>query len=135
MPRPLLHLDADASRKGLHAALVERGHDVTRTPATWMPLDASDEAQLLGATAQGRCIFTFNASDFIVLAKRYPRHAGVILAAQRSWTLPDLIGSLDRLISTTKAADWQGQVRWLNDWRKPSLEPWEDSHGNAEDRR
>jgi hypothetical protein len=32
-----------------------------------MPLDASDEQQLLGATAQGRAIFTYNIRDFIVL--------------------------------------------------------------------
>ncbi|UBF24233.1 hypothetical protein K9N68_21260 [Kovacikia minuta CCNUW1] len=40
-----LHLDADASIRALHAVLVERGYDVTRTPTDWMPLDASDEAQ------------------------------------------------------------------------------------------
>lgn len=79
--KPRLHLDAEASIKALHAALVERSHDVTRTPNEWMALDASDETQLLQATAQGRCIFTFNVRDFIVLAQRYPRHGGIILAA------------------------------------------------------
>lgn len=117
MPRPRLHLDADASIKALHQALVARGHDVTRTPTEWMPLDASDEAQLLGATAQGRCIFTFSVRDFIILAQRYPQHSGIILAAQKSWTLSDLIAALDRLLSETEAADWVGQVRWLNEWR------------------
>ncbi len=87
MPKPRLHLDADASMKALHRALIERGHDVTRTPTEWMPLDASDEAQLLGATAQGRCIFTFDVQDFMPLAQRHPNHAGIILAAQKSWTL------------------------------------------------
>ena len=61
MARPKLNLDADASIKALYAALTSLGHDVTRTPCEWMPSDASDEAQLLGATAQGRIIFTFNA--------------------------------------------------------------------------
>ena len=103
--------------KALHQALASRGHDVTRTPTPWMPLDASDEAQLLGATAQGRCIFTFNVRDFLALAQRHPRHGGIILAAQRSWTLSDLIAALDRLLSETEAADWEGQVRWLNQWR------------------
>jgi hypothetical protein len=117
MPKPRLHLDADASIKALHQALVERGHDVTRTPAEWMPLDASDEAQLLGATAQGRCIFTFNVRDFLVLAQRYPRHGGIILAAQKSWTLSSLIAALDRLLSETETASWVGQVRWLNQWQ------------------
>ena len=54
-----LHLDADTSSKALHNALLERGHDVTRTPTDWMPLDDSDEQQLLGVTAQGRAIFTY----------------------------------------------------------------------------
>jgi hypothetical protein len=83
-----------------------------------MPLDASDEEQLLGATAQGRCIFTFNAHDFLSLAQQYPRHAGIILAPQKGWTVGQLIEALDRLLSTTEASDWPGQVRWLNAWRK-----------------
>lgn len=64
-----LHLDADTSSKALHSALLTRGHDVTRTPTEWMPLNASDEQQLLGATAQGRAIFTYNIRDFISLGK------------------------------------------------------------------
>jgi hypothetical protein len=117
MSRPRLHLDADASIKALQAALVARGHDVTRTPNEWITRDASDEAQLLQATAQGRCISTFNVRDFVALARRYPQHGGIILAAQSSWTLSSLIAALDRLISETQAEDWVGQVRWLNDWR------------------
>ena len=117
MPEPRLHLDADAYSKALHAALVQRNHDVTRTPNEWMPPDTSDEAQLLGATAHGRCIFAFNVRDFSVLAKRYPRHGGIILAAQSRWTLSSLIAALDRLLSETDADEWEGQVRWLNAWR------------------
>ncbi len=117
MPNPRLHLDADTSIKALHRTLVARGYDVTRTPTDWMPPDASDETQLLGATAQGRCIFTFNARDFLKLAKHYPQHGGIILAAQKSWPLSDLIAALDRLLSETEATDWVGQVRWLNQWR------------------
>ena len=119
-----LHLDADASSKALHEALVERGHDVTRTPTDWMPRDASDERQLLGATAHGRCIFTFNVRDFIALAKQYPRHGGIILAAQARRingirrTLSSLIAALDRLLSETEAESLNGQVRWLNEWQE-----------------
>ncbi len=125
MTRPRLHLDADTSIKALYEALCQRGHDVTRTPTPWAPLDASDEMQLLGATGQGRCIFTFNIRDFMILAERYPAHGGIILAAQgiilaaqRSFTLAALILALDRLLSTTESRDWIGQVRWLNDWRE-----------------
>ena len=117
--RVRLHLDADASSKALHTALTERGHDVTRTPTDWMPRDASDEQQLLGATAHGRSIFTFNVRDFLVLAKQYPRHGGIILAAQSSWTLSELIMALDYLLSETEAEGLIGQVRWLNEWRGP----------------
>lgn len=117
MTRPRLHLDADASSKALYAALVARGHDVTRTPNEWMPMDASDDVQLLGATAEGRCIFTFNVRDFLPLASRYPEHGGVILAAQASWTLSELTVALDRVLNETDANDWVGQVRWLGEWR------------------
>ena len=113
-----LHLDADTSSKALYNALLERGHDVTRTPTEWVPFDASDEQQLLGATAQGRAIFTYNIRDFIVLGKRYPQHAGIVLARQQSLSLNELITALDRVLRETNADEWVGQTRWLNDWRK-----------------
>ncbi|MDO9130505.1 MAG: DUF5615 family PIN-like protein [Anaerolineales bacterium] len=124
MTKPRLHLDADTSNAALADALQKRGHDgrlvpyhdVTRTPNEWMPLDAHDDVQLLGATAQGRCIFTFNARDYVSLAKRYPHHGGIILSSQR--TMPELLKALDTLLSETEAEDWPGQVRWLCDWMK-----------------
>jgi hypothetical protein len=112
--KPRLHLDADTSRISLWRALLEQGHDVTRTPNDWMALEATDEQQLLGATAQGRCIFTFNIRDFMALAKRFPHHGGIILSSQKP--MPKLFRSLDCLLSETEATDWTGQVRWLNDW-------------------
>ena len=118
MIKPRLHLDADTSKKAVQKALLERGFDVTRTPNEWMPLEANDEQQFLGAIAQGRIIFTYNIRDFLFLAKRFPSHAGLILSAQRSLKLGEVIGALDRVLSETKAEEWIGQVRWLNDWRK-----------------
>jgi hypothetical protein len=115
--RPRLHLDADVSIKTLQEALVARGHDVTRTPNEWIDQDASDETQLLKATAHGRCILTFNIRDFSILARRHPQHSGIILAAQTGWTVSSLIAALDCLLSETEASDLIGQVRWLNDWR------------------
>jgi hypothetical protein len=82
-----------------------------------MLLDASDEMQLLGATAHGRCIFTFNIGDFVPLAQRHPEHRGIIIANQRDWTLASLINALDRLMSMTEAEQLVGQIRWLNEWR------------------
>jgi hypothetical protein len=117
MARPRLHLNADSSIRALHTALTAGGYDVTRTPNVWMPLDAMDVEQLLGSTAQGRILFTFNIPDFQVLARRYQAHAGIILAAQRSWTLSGLIAALDCVLSETTAEAWNGQVRWLNQWQ------------------
>ena len=122
MPRPRLHLDADASRGVLHRALIQRGHDVTRTPNPWIAENASDLEQLLAATAQGRVIFTFNIRDFVPLTRRFPAHGGVILAAQSRWWLPDLIGALDRLLTESESDALRGQVRWLNDWRRRPTE-------------
>ena len=116
MAKPKLHLDADASIKALQTALTKRGYDVSRTPADWVARDASDEDQLLGATAQGRCIFTFNVRDFLPLDQLYPNHHGIILAAQKSWSLSELIMALERLLESTEVSDWIGQVRWLNEW-------------------
>ena len=118
MTKPRLHLDADASIKALHKVLLERGHDVTRTPTEWMSVDADDRTQLLGATAQGRILFTFNIPDFQALAKTYPEHHGLLLATQNRWTLRELIDALDHMLSETEAEEWIGQMRWLNDWRE-----------------
>lgn len=118
MNKPRLHLDADISIKALQAALAARGHDVSRTPNTWIADDASDETQLLAATSQGRCIITYNVGDFVRLARSIPNHAGIILVTRPDWTLSGLIAALDRLLSTTQAEDWLGQVRWLNEWRR-----------------
>ncbi len=117
MTKPRLHLDADASYRTLQKVLLERGHDVTRTPCEWMPLDASDGQQLLQASARGRCILTFNIGDFMRLAQIYPAHGGIVLAQQRDWTLSALIAALDAMLAQTDASDWANQVRWLNEWK------------------
>jgi Domain of unknown function (DUF5615) len=101
----------------LHIALTSQGHDVTRTPTDWMPLDASDDVQLQGANAQKRCIFTFNIRDFIPLAQQNPNHSGILLAAQSSWTLSDLIIALNHLLVKVDAEEMIEQVRWLNEWK------------------
>lgn len=112
-----MHLDADVSYRVLQRVLLERGHDVTRTPCEWMPLDAGDEQQLLQATARGRCILTFNIGDFVRLAHIHPAHAGIVLAQQKDWDLGTLIAALDRMLTQTSAEQWPGSVRWLNEWR------------------
>lgn len=118
MAKLRLHLDADASSRVLHQALLARGHDVTRTPNDWVALDASDEQQLLLATSHGRCLLTFNVRDFSTLAGRYPRHAGIILVARSRWPLGAMIAALDQVLTESAAEAWIGEVRWLNQWRR-----------------
>ena len=118
MPEPIrLHLDADTSRKALWRALVARGHDVTRTPNEWMPFDADDWTQLSLSSRRGRVLFTFNIRDFVSLHEQNTNHCGILLAAQQSWTLSDLIDTLDRFMKEADAAAMVGRVAWLNQWR------------------
>ncbi len=117
MSKLKLHLDADVSIKALHSALLNRGHDVTRTPNGWMPEDASDEFQLITATEQGRCILTYNVKDFIALASKFPQHQGILLATQRDCFFSDLIRSLERVLTETHSKDWKDHVGWLSQWR------------------
>ena len=80
-------------------------------------MDASDEIQLLSATAQGRCIFTFNVRDFTVLSRLHPQHRGIVVAAQRSWSLSGLITALNRFLSEADTTEVEGRLLWLNSWR------------------
>ncbi|ETX02497.1 MAG: hypothetical protein ETSY1_03360 [Candidatus Entotheonella factor] len=59
----------------------------------------------------------YNVRDFIELSQKHTMHAGIVLAAQRSWHLSTLIPALERLLIETTAEEWLGQVRWLNQWR------------------
>ncbi|NPV08216.1 MAG: DUF5615 family PIN-like protein [Anaerolineae bacterium] len=119
MPRLKLHLDADASDDAVYQQLLVRGHDVTRTPNGWMPLEASDREQLLGATAHGRAIFTYNVRDFVLLSREYPGHAGIIVAAQRRWRdVGTLVLALDHLLANVEPNGLRGRVCWLNQWRR-----------------
>ena len=118
MADPRLHLDMDSSRRDVYQALINAGHDVTRTPNPEVNQDASDEYQLLWASSHRRILFTFNVKDFINLARLHPYHSGIILANQKSTRVASMISALSRVLSETSAEEWSGQVRWINDWLK-----------------
>jgi hypothetical protein len=50
------------------------------------------------------------------LQKKYPNHAGIILAKQKKLSIGETITALDNLLREAEADTWQGQARWLNDW-------------------
>ncbi|MEM8501831.1 MAG: DUF5615 family PIN-like protein [Cyanobacteria bacterium P01_D01_bin.1] len=112
-----LHLDADISDRSLHSALIRSGHDVTRTPYDWMPEDASDIFQLIEAAKRNRCLVTCNIKDFVKLAEEYHQHSGILLKTQRGWKRAESIHALGRVLTETRAEDWEGRVGWLNNWR------------------
>lgn len=116
MTEPRLHLDMDASRRDVYQALLQAGHNVTRTPNPEVNQDAGDEYQLLWATSHRRILFTFNVKDFISLAKLHPNHSGIILANQKSMRVAPMISALNKIFRETTAEEWNPQVRWLNDW-------------------
>lgn len=122
MAKTRLHLDADASIKAVYNALRDRGCDITRTPNDWITFDADDKTQLLSATAQGRAILTFNIRDFQALARQYPNHHGIILAAQSRWTIRELIEAIHQVCTQTEDDEWLGAVRWLNDFQPDEAE-------------
>lgn len=79
--------------------------------------DATDQFQLMGATQQGRCIFTHNVKDFADLAIQFPQHSGILFASQKDWTLSQLIRALNNVFTGTRSEDWIGRVAWLSQWR------------------
>ena len=84
-----------------------------------MCLEASDREQLLGATVQGRVIFTYNTRDFVPLSREYSEHAGIVVAAQSRWRdVGALVLALDNLLSSFELDGLRGQARWSNEWRR-----------------
>jgi hypothetical protein len=118
MTDPRLHLDMDASRRDVYLALLKAGQDITHTPNPEVNQDASDEYQLLWATSHQRILFSFNVKDFIHLARLHPHHSGILLANQKSMRVALMISALNKILSETTVEDWDGQVRWINNWMK-----------------
>lgn len=57
--------------------------------------------------------YTFNSRDFVLLSRSYPLHHGILLAAQRSWSFPQLLAALKLFLAETDEESMIGQIRWL----------------------
>ncbi len=83
--KPKLFLDEDV-HVDLEAALRRRGYDVVHAQEVGRK-GKSDPEQLAYAVEQGRCVFTFNVGDFVVLHNEYTRsgeeHCGILVLKQR----------------------------------------------------
>lgn len=116
MSKPKLHLDEDSSRNALYEALTSNGHDVTRTPNEWIKKKASDEEQLQKASEHGRSVFSFNIKHFLQMARKFPKHKGIILSKQKPLSI--ILKALNRFLNESSAEEMENQVRWLSDWEK-----------------
>ena len=80
---------------------------------------ASDEQHLIWATSQGRVLLTFDAKDFLPLARRWEQegqtHAGIIVSEPASiLPLGVLLQRLLALLDRMSADDFVNQIRWLD---------------------
>jgi hypothetical protein len=116
MTKPKLHLDEDASWDAIYQSLKSNGHDVTRTPNEWIKKQAKDEEQLKKASEHDRSIFSYNAKDFLQIAKKTPSHKGVLLSKRKSLSV--ILKALTRFFRESSAEEMEDQVRWLSDWEK-----------------
>jgi predicted nuclease of predicted toxin-antitoxin system len=111
-----LYLDEDF-HPDIAAALRQHGYDCQSAVEAGM-LGKSDEEQLEYATAQGRCLLSFNVADFVVLAQQWTlagkAHAGIVVTQQVSRRhLGNLLQRILRFLNTTAADEIVNVVRYL----------------------
>jgi DNA-binding transcriptional MerR regulator len=115
-----LYLDEDAQRGSLVKALRERGVNVQTADEAGMRY-RDDADHLDYATAQGRVLYSFNVGDFNRLHAEYvcqnKSHAGVILAAQRKFSVGEQLRRLLRIITAKSAEQMRDNVEFLGAWR------------------
>jgi predicted nuclease of predicted toxin-antitoxin system len=108
-----LYLDEDVF-KDVAPALRARGFDAISVHELghygW-----SDVEHLACAAAEGRAIFTFDASDYIALHRGYldegKSHAGIIVSKQHS--IRETLHRLLDLLNRVTAAEMQNQLWWI----------------------
>jgi len=82
----------------------------------------SDEAQLIYATEQGMAILTYNAQDFVPLARTWyfsaRVHAGIIISEQFSQRqFGELLRRVLRLLNSLTADEMHNRIVFLQQFR------------------
>jgi predicted nuclease of predicted toxin-antitoxin system len=111
-----LYTDEDVTAD-LAPALRWRGYTAQSTAEAGQD-EMSDEAQLAYATEQGMAIFTYNAQDFIPLARLWStigrEHAGIILSEQFSQRqFGELLRRILRLLDRLSADEMHNRIVFL----------------------
>jgi TnpA family transposase len=86
------------------------------------PRRRSDEAQLIFATERRTALLTYNAQDFIPLARAWYRdgreHAGIVISEQMSQgRLGELLRRVLRLLNTVTAENMQNRIVFLQQFK------------------
>jgi hypothetical protein len=108
-----LYLDEDVHRR-VASALRLRSFDVISAHEVerW---GLSDEEQLGYAAAEGRVLFTYNTSDYLVLHRAWVQrgleHHGIIVSDQLP--IGETVRRLLSLLNRVAAEEMRNQVRWL----------------------
>jgi predicted nuclease of predicted toxin-antitoxin system len=104
------HLDEHVAL-GVASGLRRRGIDVTTTADAGL-LDATDEDHLAFALREDRVIFTQDR-DFLRIAARGDRRAGIIYAAQGSRTIGEVVRFLTLMHDCLTGDDIRGRIEYL----------------------
>ena len=105
-----LFLDEDV-HAGLAHALRQRGYDVVHAQELDLK-GRSDTEQLMVASRQRRCLFSFNVKDFVILHKDYlnnkKNHWGIIVSKQLPFS-----DTMSRLMKFLQHADGESMRSYL----------------------
>jgi len=117
----VLYTDEDVAAD-LAPALRRRGYTAQST-AEAGNLGVSDEVQLTYAAEQGMAILTYNAQDFIPLARAWyfagREHAGIIISEQFSVRqFGELLGRVLRLLDSLTADEMYNQLVFLQQFKR-----------------
>lgn len=114
-----LYLDEDAMEGSLVWALRSRKVDVTTALEQGM-INQPDDLHLERATALGRTLYSFNASDYLALHTDYlsqgRHHAGIILAPQQTYGVGEQLRRLLKIVAYRSAEAMQDRVEFLGAW-------------------
>ncbi len=116
-----LYTDEDMTSE-LAPAVRDRGF-VARSAAEAGLLNVEDAAQLAYAAEQGLSILTCNASDFLILAKRYAdtglNHAGIIISSEQfsRRRFGELLRLVLRLMNSVPADEMRNRVVYLQQFK------------------
>jgi hypothetical protein len=112
-----LYLDEDVHKRVAAALRLRRfdaisAHEVGR----W---GLSDEEQLTNAAAEGRVLFTYNASDYLQVHRNWlgrgQEHSGIIVSDQLP--IGETIRRLLNLLNQVTADEMRNQIRWLQTFK------------------